>query len=210
MDFLLAGAQSVLRDQSDSTNAVLQYMHHEVYTPTQAEAILKVRNHEAQAFLRDMASSLADLNNNLVYQLGANTVSRRDMYLNNLRNGCSEETFAELRTSTINSDQVLDAPLLKKAKKEIESKQDTNYSNHRSNLSARDLDLIATLTAGRNPRQQSKKPQQQRNKPQKRKWAGAEQETSSAPKAPTYKKQDPKPFSSNRKGKKKDKKRQGR
>lgn len=75
MEFRLAGAKSVLRDQSGSINAVLQYLYHKVYTPRQAEMVLKVRTHDAQTFMLEMAAVLADLNNMLLNQLGFNSVS---------------------------------------------------------------------------------------------------------------------------------------
>ena len=98
-----------------------------------------------------------------------------------MRNGTSDDTFTELRHATVAAEQVLDKTLLKRAKKEIEDKQEKSYTAHSSNLSARQLASIAAIAIALSG---TKTPCKQQQQAPKRKWTGNQ----TAETAPTPKK----------------------
>lgn len=193
MDLFSAGAQGILRNQSESIPGKMQYMQHEFFPP---------ECHESRGTALPLQHGSV-----IIWQLfSVSTRSRYDQplerHLNNFCSSCSQDIFSELCYTSITLDQVLNGPLLKRAKKVVESKQDTSCSTHKGNLSAHDLDLIAKISADMLlPKKFEAKATKETQ------WAGAESESSPAPK-PKFKKKRTQAHLF-WKGKKKAKKRQG-
>ena len=144
LDYFLAVTQNVLRIQLEAIPATFKHLSDKVYSQEEAIKILRIQNHEAQCSLREMAVAMADLNNSLVYQLGASVTARRDTLLTNLKNGTEDSTFTSLRYATIAAEDLLDHKLLAEARKEIDAHQPKTYGHHAQNLNERQLEQLTT------------------------------------------------------------------
>ena len=196
LDYLLTAVQGMLRHTSGSVIPILQYMQDGHYTQEKAATLLRGQNHKAQSGLREMAAALSDLNNSLVFQLGHCILGRRDMLLQNMKNGSSDDTFTEMRHSTKSTDFTLPPALIKKAKSEIENKQENSYSAHAMNWTTSQLASAIKIAM----RQPAHTPAKQGPK---RKWENTP--TPQSPAQPKRQKTEsaPKPFNSKAKAKKK-------
>jgi len=197
IDYNLTCLQQMLRRQSESIPTTFKYVEQKVYTLEQASKILRQQNHHSQYAAKEIASGLSDLNNLLVAQLGTNTLSRRDMYLNNLKNGSKEETFSNLRYGSIQSEFIFDPPTLKQAKMEIDNQSERSYGNHKDNMTAAQMQQVSIIAAAI---QAAQKKSGNTKPPQKRNWSAQEDPPSSN--AKRHKKKETKPFSSSNKTKK--------